>query len=437
MESSRPFISTTALEGEPAFSPDGKMLAYASGQDALSHKIYVRNLAGGDGIKITTDLDDVSPSWSSDGARIAYVAQKTGEPCRIMVVTVPAGEAREAGRCTQAETSSVTLAAGTQRSLNYTDQLKMAGSVIVRLDLGTGARLQIAALNQAQTTLGQVQAVVRRTASLYFTSGSKTAHSEPVVVRDLASGMEKTLGEITGTTGSQRFCHRLVRGFPDRSGDLFRAASAPRSSAYPVEGSASYSVYATATIASHLALGGGLLALETDSRRANLARASMAPAAQPDIIDPSNGITSSPTFAPDGTLAFISNRSGTNAVWIMKPGAVPTLLFDFGLRRIAGAQFSPDGTRLAVGVASLALGVSSLPSGSAGTFQRYRRRMAPAWHPSMCRPWALARQPGRQTARGWSWATGVPGKPFASPSTIPFATRSGRRCGLGRCRDAR
>jgi dipeptidyl aminopeptidase/acylaminoacyl peptidase len=49
----------------------------------------------------------------------------------------------------------------------------------------------------------------------------------------------------------------------------------------------------------------------------------------------------------------------------MKPGAGPTLLFDFGLRRIAGAQFSPDGTRLAVGVASLALGVSSLPSGNA------------------------------------------------------------------------
>ena len=100
VESSRPFISTLALEGEPAFSPNGAMLAYTSGKDTLSRQIYVRNMAGGDGIKVTSDAyDDVSPSWSSDGARLAYVTQKPGEPCRIMVATVPAGEVREAGRC--------------------------------------------------------------------------------------------------------------------------------------------------------------------------------------------------------------------------------------------------------------------------------------------------------------------------------------------------
>ena len=76
MESSRPFISTLAQEGEPAFSPDGKMLAYTSGPNLLSRKIYVRNIAGGNGIKISNDdYDDVSPTWSPDGTRIAYVAE--------------------------------------------------------------------------------------------------------------------------------------------------------------------------------------------------------------------------------------------------------------------------------------------------------------------------------------------------------------------------
>src|SRR5262249_7008296 len=51
VESGRPFISTLALEGEPAFSLDGRMLAYSSGKDLLSRKIYVRNVAGGDAIK--------------------------------------------------------------------------------------------------------------------------------------------------------------------------------------------------------------------------------------------------------------------------------------------------------------------------------------------------------------------------------------------------
>jgi len=47
VDSSRSFISTMALEGEPAFSSDGKMVAYTSGADLHSRKIYVRNLAGG------------------------------------------------------------------------------------------------------------------------------------------------------------------------------------------------------------------------------------------------------------------------------------------------------------------------------------------------------------------------------------------------------
>ena len=56
VESSRPFISTLALEGEPAFSADGKMLAYSAGADtSLAQDLCVRNVAGGDAIKVSSD----------------------------------------------------------------------------------------------------------------------------------------------------------------------------------------------------------------------------------------------------------------------------------------------------------------------------------------------------------------------------------------------
>ena len=147
VESSRPFISTLALEGEPAFSPNGAMLAYTSGKDTLSRQIYVRNMAGGDGIKITSDAyDDVSPSWSSDGARLAYVAQEPGEPCRIMVATVPAGEVREAGRCSLAGPSVVAWQPGTSFLYYINSTIDPSGpkhSAIFRLDLDTGVRLLV------------------------------------------------------------------------------------------------------------------------------------------------------------------------------------------------------------------------------------------------------------------------------------------------------
>ena len=96
----------------------------------------------------------------------------------------------------------------------------------------------------------------------------------------------------------------------------------------------------------------GLLAVESDPSRENLARASPTPIAAPDIIDPANGFTWSPSFAPDGTLAFLSNRSGSNALWTQKPDAAPALLFDAGFASLFRAIFSPDGTKLAAVISS-------------------------------------------------------------------------------------
>jgi Tol biopolymer transport system component/DNA-binding winged helix-turn-helix (wHTH) protein len=348
VESSRPFVSTLALEGEPAFSPNGAMLAYTSGPDTTRRKIYVRNLAGGDGIKVSSDAyDDVSPSWSSDGARLAYVAQQRAKPCRIMVTTFPAGEAREAGRCAQAETSSVAWQPNSS-FLYYTDQMGTKGTAIFRLDLDTGARLRIVALNRPDTRLGDLRCSPDGKSLLYIQQRGQA--QEPVVIRDLANGTEKILTGITGTTG--------INGSAAWSEDSSTVLTAIPSgvgskiTAFPVDGAHAYVIYTLALKIGHLATGGGLLAMESINIRTNLARAATVPATQPEIIDAANGTTASPTFAPDGTLAFLSNRLGTNAVWIMKPGAAPTQLFDFGLLRLSRVQFSPDGTRLAVAAQS-------------------------------------------------------------------------------------
>ena len=142
--SSRPFISTLALEGEPAFSPDGKMLAYTSGTENQPRQIYVRNIAGGDAIRITNDAyGDVSPTNSSDGARIAYIAQKPGERCRIMVATVPAGATREAGPCSHLGATLVTWRPGTSLLYHierFSNDSAVKSDSIWRLDADSGER---------------------------------------------------------------------------------------------------------------------------------------------------------------------------------------------------------------------------------------------------------------------------------------------------------
>jgi Tol biopolymer transport system component/DNA-binding winged helix-turn-helix (wHTH) protein len=343
VESSRPFVSTLALEGEPAFSPDGKMLAYISGPDAVSEKIYVRNLAGGDAIKITSDAhSDHSPSWSSDGSHIAYVTQNPGEPCRIMVAAVPAGEAREVGRCRRVGRSTVSWQPNSS-FLYYQDESENGELGIFRLDLDSGARLNI------------VKGDIRN--NLYISPDGKSlaylvdhmSVNSQLVVRDLTSGNERILGNVRR---SSMFVWGNSEAWSADSKTVFATSSRGSGSeiiAFPVDGSPSYRVYASATGTSRLsASAGGILAIQSHLDRTNLARASPAPIAQPDIIDRVGGITSSPTFAPDGTLAFISDRSGTNAIWIKKPGAVPVQIFDAGFAALRGLNFSPDGTRLAI-----------------------------------------------------------------------------------------
>jgi Tol biopolymer transport system component len=67
----RQLTSTTATNVRPAWSPDGKTIAYQSNQDNTYH-IYVMNSDGSNVRQLTSgDNDDRHPNWSPDGKTIA------------------------------------------------------------------------------------------------------------------------------------------------------------------------------------------------------------------------------------------------------------------------------------------------------------------------------------------------------------------------------
>ena len=79
----------SGLNVDPAISPDGRMLAYASDQASEGNlDIWIRRLAGGEAVQFTTDdADERQPSFSPDGTMVAFRSEREGGGIYIVPAT--------------------------------------------------------------------------------------------------------------------------------------------------------------------------------------------------------------------------------------------------------------------------------------------------------------------------------------------------------------
>jgi TolB protein len=67
-----------AFDGDPAWSPDGKRIAFTSERDG-DREVYVMNADGTNPVRLTTTAGfDENPSWSPNGTRIAFDSMRDG-----------------------------------------------------------------------------------------------------------------------------------------------------------------------------------------------------------------------------------------------------------------------------------------------------------------------------------------------------------------------
>jgi TolB protein len=87
-------VASRANDYDPAWSPDGRTLAFVSNRDG-NPELYALNVYAGDLRRLTNHAAaDYMPSWSPDGKQIAFVSERSTAP-QLYVMDMESGAIRQ------------------------------------------------------------------------------------------------------------------------------------------------------------------------------------------------------------------------------------------------------------------------------------------------------------------------------------------------------
>ena len=348
-----PVTSFPGDERDPALSPDGSRVAFAwdggvpgASEDERQFDIYVLPATGGGTpVRLTMQpADELSPAWSPDGSRVAYVRCGSGGECGVYVVD--AGGGPEESLVTSDDLAITDLVWSPDGSrLAFSGRRGRQGAFslhLLPLDGSPPQRLTAPAstypgdLGPAFSPDGQRLAFVR----------TELDGRQDVAVVTVQGGRVRRLAReqkgVTGLDWTPDGEEVIYAANRDGAAGLWRVGlegGDPRWVALGTDGGeiAGPSVGRTGGLAfARQLVRSQLVAVGADG-----AERAVAASTRDDR---------QPTVAPDGSrVAFISTRSGSHEVWVAEAdGTGARQLTAFGGARVSGPRWSPDGRTLVV-----------------------------------------------------------------------------------------
>ncbi len=346
-----PLATMPGMESYPAFSPDGRLVAFTSDGGALDNSdIYLKMVNQGEVLRLTTDPDpDVQATWSPDGRQIAFLrmSSRPGEKHRLMIISAFGGAEREVARVwggvdwspdgrylvvsdsegpghptglwlipvdSQDRTKERKSLTASEDGLFYDSFPRFSpdGRMVAFVRYGKGVNGDICLLDLTTGVVRQMTADRKRILSLQWTPDSY----ELLFVSDRSGNQRLWLIGLNG--GQPRPVNNIIREVEhvaiSSSGRLLAWTQTLRDT--------------TTQVAS----------ISTRPKRPQI----------PCVIDSSRA-DDTPRFSPNGeSIAFISNRSGRPELWLARADCTGqtqvTVSPEVG---VGNPRWSPDGLHLA------------------------------------------------------------------------------------------
>jgi len=412
-----PVTAEPGRDLSPALSPDGGLLTYSRSMGG-GQSLWTRSVSGNVPIPAATPAAyDRAAVWSPQGGQIAFVRRVHGETCRLMLSAGLGGHATEVARCQAAEDSTLDWTADGGALIFSDAPDALAPRRLYRLDLsdGTVRPLTTPAPDSWGHEMPAVSPDGRRVAFLSMVASS----ANDLVLLDLTDGSLRPLTDDGARIDGLAWL---------RSGDLVFSSNRTGDRAL-------WSLRPGASGPVRLATAGGeygrvsgarfsdRIAVEVRQQRAQL-RAVGGPAA-PRPRTQTQAVDSTPALAADGSLAFISNRTGAPELWLAPPGEEPRQFTTLRSPHVWTPRFAPDGRTVAF-AASTGGNVDIFLVDRAGGAPRRLTRdraedLAPVWSPDGTALFFVSRRSGAW--RIWRMPVDDPDAAVAVTGDGPMSAR--------------
>jgi len=348
-----PLTTYTGRESQPAFSPDGNQIAFIwSGAKDDNTDVYVRLVDGGNWVRLTDDPgDDVNPVWSPDGRTIAFYRSSPDGDGIFLVPALGGAERKLTGVWANR------FGFGSHTWIHWSPD----GNWLVVSDKTSAEEPFSLFLLSPET--GEKRRVTSPPASVV--GDCSPAFSPDGKRLAFVRVISALVGEIYLVSVNGGEPKRLtfngagvsnLAWAPNGREIVFASRLGGKNRLYriPVEGGAAEWLAATGSEAQYPAFSrdGSRLAWRQNTSDEDIFRLALKSGSEnvPPVASliVSTALEASPRYSPDGKrIAFVSNRSGSDEIWVCgSDGENPIRLTSFRGPLAGSPSWSPDGKQI-------------------------------------------------------------------------------------------